>query len=239
MKQIIYLLGILATMATVLPLIRSESAWIRIFDFPRIQIAALALFVLTAHVFLSDNGLYKYALVLALLACISFQAYMIYPYTLLSVRQVLDAESNDPSRKFSLLISNVFMKNRDVRSYLQVIKDSDPDIILVAEPDKWWEEQLRSLESSHGYTIKCPLDNTYGMLLYSRLRLINPEIKFLVEGDVPSMHSLVEMRSGDLLELHFLHPKPPHPAKNPDTKERDVELLLVGREVKGTSRPVI
>ncbi len=239
MQNIILLLGIFATIATLLPIIRSESAWIRVFDFPRIQIAVFTALVLLALLVFCDEGLYKYGLAMILSACVFYQIHMILPYTIIAGKQVIGAMSNDPSRKCSLLISNVLVSNRDVRKYLQIIKDADPDIILVAEPDNWWEGQLRSLEKSHNYTIKCPLDNAYGMLLYSRLKLINPEIKFLLEEGIPSMHALVELRCGDLVELHFLHPRPPHPTENPDTKERDVELLLIGREVKESSRPVI
>jgi hypothetical protein len=44
----LYSLGLLAVVATLLPLFRKGAWWIRIFDFPRAQIAFLAVLVLLA-----------------------------------------------------------------------------------------------------------------------------------------------------------------------------------------------
>jgi endonuclease/exonuclease/phosphatase (EEP) superfamily protein YafD len=53
------------------------------------------------------------------------------------------------------------------------------------------------------------------------------------------MHSMVAMKSGDLVELHCLHPRPPHPKKIPGTEERDAELLMVGKTVRKSTHPTI
>ena len=68
-----------------------------------------------------------------------------------------------------------------------------PDILVTLESDKWWEKQLSILESDMPNTVKCPLDNLYGMHLYSKLKLHDQEISFLVEEDVPSIHTLIRM----------------------------------------------
>lgn len=91
-----------------------------------------------------------------------------------------------------------------------------------------------------------PQDNHYGKLLYSRLELVNPEIRFLIESEIPSLRSQVRLRSGALVTLYGVHPRPPG-LKRPDeevdegveeaderedTDMRDAELLLVAREVE-------
>jgi len=75
--------------------------------------------------------------------------------------------------------------------------------------------------------------------LYSRLKLIDPDIKFLVENDIPSIHTGVELRSEERISLHCLHPRPPHPPTDQDATERDAELLIVGRAVKETDEPAL
>jgi len=77
------------------------------------------------------------------------------------------------------------------------------------------------------------------MLLHSRLKLIDPAITFLVEGDIPSIHTGVELRSGVRLALYCLPPRPPHPPTDQDTTERDAELLLVGRAVNERDEPAL
>jgi endonuclease/exonuclease/phosphatase (EEP) superfamily protein YafD len=75
------------------------------------------------------------------------------------------------------------------------------------------------------------------MLLYSRLPLSEERVRFRVEQGVPSFTALVELRTGDLFELHCIHPRPPHVGV--DTENRDAELVLVAKEVQDVPRAVI
>jgi endonuclease/exonuclease/phosphatase (EEP) superfamily protein YafD len=95
------------------------------------------------------------------------------------------------------------------------------------------------LEATHPHTVKEPLDNTYGMLLYSRLPLTDSEVRHLVEDDVPSVYTKVVLRSGQEVVLHCIHPKPPRPIRGDDTTPRDRELFIVAREVKGSDLPAV
>ena len=232
LKTLLILLALVVIIATLLPLLRYEAWWIRVFDFPRAQIAVLGLLTGMAYLYFCTKGSYDNVLLAVLLGCVLYQGYKMYPYTPFAAQSVLSAQHNSPDSSFSLLIANVLMTNRDSQAFLSLVAQQDLDVILTVETDQWWEEQLRKLEEQYPYTIKIPLNNTYGMLLHSRLRLVKPEIKFLVEADVPSIHTLIQLRSGDLISLHGLHPKPPYPKEATDTTERDAELLIVGKEIK-------
>src|SRR5690606_16312503 len=96
-------------------------------------------------------------------------------------------------------------------SLRRIIADADPDVILAVETDEWWQQQLRDLERTHPFKVLQPQGNTYGMLLYSRLELIDPEVKFLIQDDIPSIHAQVRLPCGQLVGLHCLHPRPPFP----------------------------
>ncbi len=110
---------------------------------------------------------------------------------------------------------------------------------MVVETDHWWAKQLQPLMKSHPYTLKVPLENTYGMLLYSRFKLIDGEIKYLVEEDIPSVHAKIKLPSGDLIQFHGLHPTPPVPGENPRSTERDKEILIIANQAKASRIPVI
>ena len=210
------------------------------FDFPRAQIA-LGGFC-TAGLSLGigglDGGLEKGGFALLAL-CVLYQGYRMYPYTFLASKQVLASIRHRPDSSFSLLISNVLRENRNVAKYLEIVRAADPDILLAAETDQWWTTQLGQLDKEYPYTVKYPLDNCYGILLCSRLKLVDPDLKFLVEDDIPSIHTGVELKSGDCFRLHCLHPRPPHPPTDQDATERDAELLIVGRAVKETDEPAL
>jgi len=70
-----------------------------------------------------------------------------------------------------------------------------------------------------------------------KLEVLQPRVRFLVQDAIPSIHARLRLRSGALVELHGVHPTPPQPDR--DTTPRDVELILVGREVAGDRRPTI
>jgi endonuclease/exonuclease/phosphatase (EEP) superfamily protein YafD len=89
------------------------------------------------------------------------------------------------------------------------------------------------------YSVKCPLDNLYGMHVFSRLLLEEDEICYLVEKDVPSIHASLVLRTGEKVRVHFIHPAPPSPSENPESAERDAELVIVARSVAESNQPVI
>lgn len=226
--------------ATVLPLLRKDAWWVRIFDFPRLQITVITAITLATYLlFKWDSGLAENLFLVAISSCLIYQGYMMYPYTPLSGKQVQQSENAVDGSGFSLLFANVLMDNREVTKLKEIISEADPDIILTVETNEWWKEQLAGFERTHPHTVQQPQENTYGMLLYSRLELLNPRVKFLVQEDVPSIHTRVRLPSGKEVELRCLHPRPPFPTEDERSTERDAELLIVGKETKKLNIPVV
>lgn len=241
MRIALFALGASMVVATALPLIRSDRWWIRIFDFPRIQITVLAALALAAYPFAAASyGAADYSLLALLSACLAYQGYMMFPYTRLARRQVERSREERAGQVVSLLFANVLMSNRNAARLKELIREADPDIILAVETDAWWDEQLSELGRTHPHAVRRPQGNTYGMLLYSRLGLVAPEVKFLIQDDIPSIHARVRLPSGQEIALHCLHPRPPFPTEDESSKERDAELLVVGRAIKeAEAAPVV
>lgn len=247
METALEIFGVALVAGTALPLWRGGAWWIRIFDFPRVQILAGLVFVLASYFLLNGfEGTWPRALIVALAASLLYQCFMMFPYTRLSRHQVQNSRrarelaggggGDDTCR---LLFANVLMSNREPERLRRIIRDAAPDVILTVETDEWWQTQLREFEATHPHVVHHPLDNTYGMLLYSRHPLSETEIKFLVEDDVPSIHTRLRLPSGTELWLHCLHPRPPFPTEAKQSTERDAELLIVGRGIKRHDEPVI
>lgn len=232
--------GALMILGTLLPFVRSDVWWVRNFDFPRIQILVIAAAVFTAALLLRGTGSFSWNIFLAALALsIAYQLYRIFPYTVLARKQVEHSSAPQPETSLSLLFVNVLMDNRKSARLKNIIRENNPDIILAIETDEWWKGELAEFEKDHPYTVQQPQDNTYGMLLYSRLELSGMRVRFLVEDDIPSMHGRVTLRSGTQVDIHCMHPRPPFPTESEHSTKRDAELLIVGKEIKEKEGPRI
>ncbi len=240
METLLVVIGLLMIAATALPLSRAEAWWVRVFDFPRIQVAVVSAAALAAHLLLR-RGAGTFALLFdaALALCLAYQCYRMFPYTPLARPQVGPSRNPELGSRVRLLFANVLMTNRDSARLREIIRAAEADIILVVEADPWWQEQLKEFERTHPHTVAQPQGNTYGMLLYSRLELTGVEVKFLVQDDIPSIHGRARMPSGREFEFHCLHPRPPFPTEDARSTERDAELLIVGKAIKGTETPVV
>jgi endonuclease/exonuclease/phosphatase (EEP) superfamily protein YafD len=141
-------------------------------------------------------------------------------------------EDGDPTDNISILVSNVLTPNEDYHKLLEIVNRRQPDILLTLESDEKWEEALKGLEDEYKYCIKVPQDNLYGMHLYSKLKLEETEIRYLVKDDIPSIHGFVRLDDNSKIRIHCMHPRPPSPSEADTSTNRDAELLMLGRDVR-------
>lgn len=224
-------------LATWLPLLRVHNRWIRMLEFPRLQLAWwgllnqawLALPPRPGRARLAWSGLNA--------ACFLHHAGRVLPFTFLKRPETPRAPDSPRSGdSVRMLIYNVLMTNRNAGALLRMVAREAPDIILLNEPDPWWAGRLAGLGKSHGWRVEVPQANTYGMLLYSRLPLSRVRVDRRREPDVPSIHAVVELPSGATIRLFAVHPRPP---AEEDTEERDAELDEVAREIRDSDLPCI
>lgn len=223
-----------------MPLVRNDYWIFRIFDYPRLQKLFLSVACLAglAYAYERDSTLCLVS-ISAMVINIIYLSVIIAPYTPVGKKQVLRIENIKSDEGISLMIANVYQDNTNYAGCLAEIKKADPDLLLLLEADKHWEQNVAQVEEHYPNTVKVPLDNTYGMLLYSRLKLTNTHIKYLVEDGIPSIHTEVVLRNGKHIQLYAVHPTPPVPQENPRSTERDKELLLVADMAKDCKLPVI
>ncbi|MCP5246754.1 MAG: endonuclease/exonuclease/phosphatase family protein [Burkholderiales bacterium] len=240
MQLTFLIITVILTLLTVLPISRHEAWWIRGLDFPRLQLFLIILITLALELLLLDLSLpLNWGLVTLVWLCLIYQAWWIAPYTFLFPVEVKTAQAPDHKKSIKIITANVLMPNRNAVGLLELVRENEPDILVTLESDSWWEAQLDSLETDYPFTIKCPLDNLYGMHVYSRFPMMNCQIEYLVEPDKPSMHALTMLPSGHTVRIHFLHPAPPSPTENEASSERDAELVIVARSVADSDVPVI
>lgn len=235
----LYVIGVFLIAATVLPMFRAYDWWVRIFDFPRSQITVLMIAVFTAALFAFELTAANSAFIVLLGAAVAYQAYMMFPYLPFARRQVEQSTAAAGDNSINLFFANVLQDNDRYDDLIKMVERADPDIVLVVETDQRWADKLRPLREQFPTVVEHISDDTYGMMLLSRLELIGPEIKFLVDDNVPSIHARVRLRSGRIVAIRCMHPPPPVPTFATRSIERDAELLIIGREVRELNEPIV
>lgn len=235
MIWVIQILAIIVIWLSFWSLIPRDEWWIRGTDFPRLQILVLGfiafiLFLLVDHPWNWLNQL----LFIGLMAALAYQLKMVLPYTFIWKKQVKQVKQDqlDPQRQISLVVSNVLTTNTKYHLLIEQIQIHQPDLVLTLETDQNWQNALSVIEADYPYRVPVPLDNLYGMHLYSKLELSETEVKFILSDEIPSIHTTVILRSGQAVQLYCLHPKPPSPTEAKDSTLRDAELLIVGDQIK-------
>ncbi len=225
---------------TIIPIFKYEVWWVRGFDFPRLQVFCFSVLILILEVIFLPFAEYDTWLILGVtLLCAIYQAWWIAPYTIFYPKEVEDAANSEGTVRIKVMVANVLTPNKNVNQLLSFVQQYEPDVLGLVETDAWWEEKLETLEADYPHTLKCPLENLYGMHIYSRLPLTDTKIQFLVEDDVPSMHVLLNLPNGQKIGMHCVHPAPPSPTENEKSSERDAELIIVAKSVAESNLPAI
>ncbi|OWP63273.1 endonuclease [Hymenobacter amundsenii] len=246
--KLLFAISLLALIGTLLSLLAAGVWWLQILDFLRFQFVAMQLLVLAGLGLLlwwgrrQRQALRRWVLATALLG-LAVQLYFLLPYAPLApyaVPNATAAEAADTSARLRLYELNVYQKNRRADLVLAQVRAQRPDVVLLLETNQWWADALRPLRQQYPYYIELPRENTYGMVLYSRLPLLNPEHRNLQQPHVPAIITGLRLPSGRAVRFFGVHPTPPVPDNHPSSVGvRDVALLKVGQLVQQESGPAL
>ncbi|WP_292363385.1 endonuclease/exonuclease/phosphatase family protein [Methylophaga sp. UBA1464] len=204
------------------------------------QFFIFALVLLATEIFFLDYSKPSFWMLFGpTLLAFAYQLWWILPYTSLYPKEVQQIDQVDTENSIKIITANVLMSNKHVEKLISLVEQNKPDILVTLETNQWWQSKLKNIEDDYPYRMSCPLENLYGMHIYSKYVLSDSKTEFLVEDDIPSMHTLLTLPSGQNIRMHFLHPAPPSPTENEESSERDAELIMVAKSVAGAETPVI
>lgn len=239
-KIVLEISGALLVLFSLIPLVKNDYWAFRVFEYPRLQklFLTLTLLIVYCSLFPIKTPLeIGFVMVVALNAV--YLSVLVYRFTFFAKKVIFRADETDLPNQIQIISSNVFQDNRNTAGCMKMLEKHDPDLILLLETDQLWYEGTRALADKYPYQVLAAQENTYGMLLYSKLELVDYQIRFLVDEEIPSIRTKVKLPSGELINLYCVHPTPPVPGENTHSTERDKELLLVAKEVKSDGAPAI
>ncbi len=240
-RRYFQIFGLIAILLTVVPFIAVDYWWIRIFDFPHLQLTLLTLFAICFYLFSFNHKMMSdYIFLSMMVACFIFQGAKIYPYTSFAAFEVLENNRYQEEGTVKIFTANVLQDNDRRELLMAEIERWDPDIVVLTETNESWKQSLSPIANrTYPFRVEMPLDNTYGMILYSKLEVISPQVKFIVDDSIPSIHSLLRLRSEDTLQLYLIHPTPPMPQHNPSSTDRDAEMMKIALLSHESRYPVV
>lgn len=235
--MILYIFIVIFTISAYFPAIGNPHWFFRTPDFIRLQTLAIQL-TLAALFFLLEKEYttFSYILITALLATIIYQIVKVFPYSSWHPRKKPDFPSNG---SLSILAGNVLQTNTDYPKFKALIKQYDPDLVLTMESNGAWENALQNIEKDYPFTVKIAKENFYGMHLYSKKKLFDVEVNYHVEEEVPSIYFKYQITDTKKVFFACLHPAPPSPTENDTSKERDAELMIVGKYLRDIDLPTV
>lgn len=142
--------------------------------------------------------------------------------------------ATDDKNEFKLFSANVFQE-----VLLQQIRMADPDLIFLLETNAPWARAVSIVKKDYPYQLLAPQENTYGLLFYSRLELTDEKINFLVKDGIPSIEAIINLPSGNKIQVWGLHPEPPVPSESLHSTAKDKELMKVALKAKDCQLPCI
>ncbi|WP_374444994.1 endonuclease/exonuclease/phosphatase family protein [Epilithonimonas sp.] len=234
-----WVISVLAILSVLIPAIRNTYWAFRVFDYPRFQkfIILLILIVTWFSVFENPN-IYEYSILIieAISACYLF--YIILPYTDFGKTMIDKTQPNPGEKVLDILVCNVYQHNRNYQKLIDLVKKENPSVLFFLETDEEWQNALKNVTQNYKYKIEVPLANTYGLLFYSHFPVKNYEVNYLIDDDIPSIVADLEYNN-QIVRLFGIHPTPPVPQENPESTERDAEILLVGEKAEAFGKPAI
>lgn len=137
--------AVILILITLVPLSRSHLWWIRIFDYPRAQIAAGLLLAAILLIAFDSGSTTTLAIAIGTAASALYQLAQIVRYTPLWSVQTLEGERPPEDVRVRILLANVLMHNRESERLVRLVEAERPDLFLAVETDDWWDERLSPL----------------------------------------------------------------------------------------------
>ena len=240
MIMLLEIFSFLVILLSSLPFFKNQRWIFRAPEFMKLQITVLqVIIIILSFIFWQNDDLIFQILTYIQIGLFLYHLYLLSRYTKFWRVHKSSSEPAKKSETVKLISCNIYQFNRNYDPFIQLVKKEKPDIVLSMESDAPWEKALRVLEEDYPNTLKITLDNTYGMHFYTKLKCIEKKVNYFVSDDLPSVEVHLETEDGYEFVFFGVHPPPPSPTEESNSKERDGDLLSVAKKIRNYKKPVV
>jgi endonuclease/exonuclease/phosphatase (EEP) superfamily protein YafD len=231
-------ISIFFILLSVLPFIQHQHWIFRVAEFIKIQLLILQIVVFGITMVYMQEAHWLWIIQAIQFSLIVYHVYILMRYTKFWKKKnpTKTAFSSD---KIKIISCNIYQFNSEYHRFIQLIEQEQPDIFVTMESNADWEKAMRCLEEDYPYQEKIALENTYGMHFFTKLKVRHIQTHYFVVDDVPSIEAELETNDGHRFIFFAVHPPPPSPTEEENSKERDGDLLSVAKKVREHTLPVL
>ncbi|MBC8769844.1 endonuclease/exonuclease/phosphatase family protein [Arenibacter sp. BSSL-BM3] len=234
-----YIISALVISASILPFITHQHWMFRVWEFGRIQVTIIQLVTLIIGILLIENkSVLFWSTMLLHAGLLINHLTILIPYSNLYSTKKLDHIPKH-TQLISIVSVNVYQFNERYEELIKLVLDVKPDILLTMESNQAWEDAMSVIENEYTNFKKVALENTYGIHFYTTLTALSMKVNYFIADDLPSIEASLQTDEGIQFTFFGVHPPPPSPTEEDNSRERDGELLSLARRVKETVGPVI
>ena len=228
--------AIFLLLITALPLIPTGKWYVRWWDFPRLQIAALLLLLIIVILGVAlKNGLQKETTTWLVLLTIGliWQSSHVIPFSKLWTPEV--ASTPDDQTGIHILVSNLDYENENPDSVPAELTAENADILLLVEYDAQWQSRLSVIQAEYPFRHDEVRGEGLGMAIWSKLPFTMAETRHLISDRRASLWVQLDFGAGPV-NFVGVHPTPPGLLDSTgdarrDSRVRDAELILIAKEI--------
>ena len=222
---------------TVLPLFPTGKWYVRWWDFPRLQIAALLLVPITLVFLLAlKAGFQREYVIWAVLLIAGFvwQGSHIIRFSKLYKQEVKSIA--DDRTGLEIVVSNLDYENEDPELVPAELAAEDADVMLLVEYNDKWKSRLSGIKDDYPFRHEEVRGEGLGMAVWSKLPFASAQTRHLISDRRASLWVQLKLSSGALVNFIGVHPTPPGLLDSTgdtrrDSRVRDAELILIAKEI--------
>ena len=142
----------------------------------------------------------------------------------------------DGGQTLRVTLSNVYTHRGDPVRTLEVLRELRPEIIVLLEISEQWTEALEPLHKTHPHYREVPLENNFGIGIYSVHPFLSIETLYLAQSKQPSFFAVVDTPLGPVTVI-ATHTLPPMSGRY--SALRNAQLSDVADLAAATQGPVL
>jgi endonuclease/exonuclease/phosphatase (EEP) superfamily protein YafD len=144
------------------------------------------------------------------------------------------AASATSGARVRLMLSNVYLGNKDYGALLETVREERPDVLVLQEVTGAWWKRLGALRAEYPYYNALPRRGGSGIALFSRLPVSETEILTFGESTQPGMFARLDA-GGRPLSVLALHP--PTPMRLDKFRFRNAQFAEAAARMRETEGP--